>query len=544
MFGNVSVGRRLAAAFGAVCFIMLGIAGIGWWGIDRMSETAQHVAVAQGTLALSAARLRAGILTLRRYEKDTLLNVEDRARCDGYIQHWREAFVIVQSEWDLLRRLDDDAAEASELDSRHEQLVDYEHAYEDIVDQIHAGTITNPYQGNLAIDPHKESIRVLEVWVVGVADHHDQRMQTTLPIIIEDARVTTTLLSLFVLIGFGLSIAISYVTARSLTTPLVDLTDASKRLGAGNLAVEMSATQRSDELGTLTNTFRDMSVGMRKLVSAVTSGVVQLGSSVGEIATTSRQYSATATEQASAVAEINATISEIRQASQVAAASAKRVADSADDAARIGQLGRDKLAETNDTMRTINERVGGIASQILQLADRTAQIGAIVDAVNDLAEQSNLLAVNASIEAAKAGDQGRGFAVVATEVRSLAEQSKRATQQIRGILADVQRATQSTIMATEEGTKRSDDGRRSLDAARVVVENLASALQESSARAREIAAAVSQQAAGIAQMASALENVTQAGRDSTAGVKQLERAVQELSSLSETLQHSTARFQI
>src|SRR5262245_3094338 len=125
MLRNVNVGRRLAAAFGAVCFIMLGVAGAGWWGINRMSETAEHVAVAQGTLALSAARLRAGILTLRRYEKDTLLNVQDRARCDGYIQHWREAFVLVQSEMEVLRRLDDDAAEASELESRHEQLVTY-----------------------------------------------------------------------------------------------------------------------------------------------------------------------------------------------------------------------------------------------------------------------------------------------------------------------------------------------------------------------------------------------------------------------------------
>ena len=117
--------------------------------------------------------------------------------------------------------------------------------------------------------------------------------------------------------------------------------------------------------------------------------------------------------------------------------------------------------------REVIEHVGNIRSGDI--------VGEIVETVNDLSEQSNLLAVNASIEAAKAGEQGRGFAVVASEVRTLAEQSKRATQQIRSILGDIQKATQTAVMSTEEGTKRAKDGLGAIKSVRDTITDLGSA---------------------------------------------------------------------
>src|SRR4029079_8331267 len=132
-----------------------------------------------------------------------------------------------------------------------------------------------------------------------------------------------------------------------------------------------------------------------------------------------------------------------------------------------------------------------VAQKNRRLSEQSAQIAEIIDAVQDLAEQSNPLAVNASIEAAKAGDQGRGFAVVAAEVRSLAEQSKRATQQVRRILLEIQKATEEAGVADADGSRRVEDGTRAMQTVRSAIQELSSTLEESADRSRQIAGAAS-----------------------------------------------------
>jgi len=199
------------------------------------------------------------------------------------------------------------------------------------------------------------------------------------------------------------------------------------------------------------------------------------------------------------VAEISSTIEEIHQTSTVAAGTAQAVVTVTSQALDKGQQGIRAVADAMKVMELI------------------VQVSEIVETVNDLAEQSNLLAVNASIEAAKAGEQGRGFAVVASEVRSLAEQSKRATQQIRNTLL------------------RAEEGRRTIESVNTIIVELAGVLDESSDRARQIAGAAAQQAAGIKQIAAAMSSVSQGGRDTANGASQLEQAVGNLGVISSDL---------
>jgi len=359
---------------------------------------------------------------------------------------------------------------------------------------------------------------------------------------------------LILVIGFVLAVAVTlaFWLSGTIAAPISRLVEVFRRMAAGDTAgaadelklvdVATGGAQANDEVGTLVAAAREMTEGLRSVTKSMREGVARLSASASQISVTAKEYAGTASEQASAVTEVSTTVEEMKQTSESAAASAREVAQISDEAAKNGHLGRDKLFEATSMMQTINERVAGIASQILQLSEQTSQIATIVDAVSDLAEQSNLLAVNASIEAAKAGEQGRGFSVVASEVRNLAEQSKRATQQIRGILAQIQKATQSAVMATEEGTKRCDDGRRSVEAVRDIVENLAVVLSDSATRARQIAGASAQQASGVAQIASALGGITKAARDNASGVRQLEGAVVDIERLSLDLKTTSDRF--
>ncbi len=542
MFKEMSVAKRLGSAFAIVTSITMAVAVAGYWGIGNMTELADEIAATEGALAAHASDLSIGVLQLRRFEKDSFLAVGDPQHYRAYVEKWREAFRSANELWRRLERDVTDEAERAELIAQRPNLAVYEAGYREVLAAIDSGAVTTPLEANRMLTPHKDVIRDLEEFTTRIADRHRDRMRATVPQVAETGQKTRLLLGVFVLIGVVVSLFITFLTSRALTVPLTELADLARRLGAGKLDANVQPSDRRDEIGALINAFRDMVTGMRSLVGSLSTGTVSLSTSISEIAATAKQYATTISQQASSVAEVSTTVEEIRQASQTAASSARDVANGSDAAARTGQQGREKVGQATDTMRVLGERVSVIAGQIVQLAERTAAIGGIVDAVNDLAEQSNLLAVNASIEAAKAGEQGRGFAVVAAEVRNLAEQSKRATQQIRTILAEVQRATQGAVMATEEGTKRAEDGRFALEAAQTVIEELALALEDSASKARQIAGAASQQAAGISQMATALETVSQSGRDSASGVKQLERAVIDLSGLSNELKGASSRF--
>ncbi|GEM_PF-4086991 len=224
-----------------------------------------------------------------------------------------------------------------------------------------------------------------------------------------------------------------------------------------------------------------------------------LASSV-QLSTTAQETAATAAQQSATVSEVSSTISELTETSAAAAAFAKQVVSASADV----------LAKGEDGMKAVEQ-----ARKVLELI---SQVGEIVEAIRDFAGQSNLLAVNARVEAAKAGEHGRGFAVVAAEIRNLAEQSRDSAQRIW-----------KAVMQAEEG-------RRALDEASTRMQSLLTALGASVDNARQIAATVSQQSAGIQQISEAMRNVAEGGRASAAATGQVEQAVVALRGVATDLQ--------
>jgi len=200
------------------------------------------------------------------------------------------------------------------------------------------------------------------------------------------------------------------------------------------------------------------------------------------------------------------------------------------------------VQETIESMGQIKGRVEGIAENILALSEQTQQIGEIIATVNELASQSNMLALNAAVEAARAGEHGKGFAVVAAEVRNLAEQSKEATGQVRAILSDIQRATNATVMATEEGTKGVDEGIQLAARTREAIDRLSEVIDESARAAMQMVAGGQQQASGVEQIALAMQNIHQATVQSLASTRQTEKAAQDLNELSRRLTETVDQY--
>ncbi|HUO83478.1 MAG TPA: methyl-accepting chemotaxis protein [Thermoanaerobaculia bacterium] len=273
----------------------------------------------------------------------------------------------------------------------------------------------------------------------------------------------------------------------------------------------------------------------RSITQQLRESVTQLSSSSAEILATTTQVAAGAAETASAVSETTATVEEVKQTAQVSSQKAKYVSESAQKVSQVSHSGKRAVEETVQGMHRIQEQMESIAESIVRLSEQSQAIGQIIATVNDLAEQSNLLAVNAAIEAARAGEQGKGFAVVAQEVKSLADQSKQATGQVRTILGDIQKATSAAVLATEQGHKAVETGVRQSADAGEAIRLLADSITEAAQAATQIAASSQQQMVGMDQVALAMENIKQASMQNVSGTRQAEVAAQSLHELGQKL---------
>ena len=273
----------------------------------------------------------------------------------------------------------------------------------------------------------------------------------------------------------------------------------------------------------------------RSITRQLRETIVQLSSSSSEILATTTQVAAGAAETATAVSETTATVEEVKQTAQVSSQKAKYVSESAQKVAQVSQAGRKSVEEATQGMHRIQEQMESITGSIVRLSEQSQAIGEIIATVNDMAEQSNLLAVNAAIEAARAGEQGKGFAVVAQEVKSLAEQSKQATAQVRTILGDIQKATGAAVLATEQGSKAVEAGVKRSAEAGESIRLLADGIAEAAQAATQIAASSQQQMAGMDQVALAMQNIKQASSQNVAGTKQAEVAARQLHELGQKL---------
>jgi len=279
----------------------------------------------------------------------------------------------------------------------------------------------------------------------------------------------------------------------------------------------------------------------RTITLQLRESIAQLSASAAEILATTTQVAAGAAETASAVSETTVTVEEVKQTAQVASQKAKYVSDSAQKMAQVSQGGRKSVEESIQGMHHIQDQMGSIAESIVRLSEQSQAIGEIIATVNDLTEQSNLLAVNAAIEAARAGEHGKGFGVVAQEVKSLAEQSRQATGQVRTILGDIQKATSAAVMATEQGSKAVETGVKQSTQAGESIRVLTESVAEAAQAATQIAASSQQQMVGMDQMALAMENIKQASVQNVTGTKQAEVAAQQLHELGQKLSLMIAR---
>jgi methyl-accepting chemotaxis protein len=331
------------------------------------------------------------------------------------------------------------------------------------------------------------------------------------------------------------------IAMRNMVASLRSLAASADRIASGDLTLELIPASPKDQLGhsfcTMTRNLKDLNQEIREVVGV-------LATSAGEIMTTVSELASSSSETASSISETNATVQEVRQTTDLTSQKSRQVYDSSNRSVQVAKSGRQSVEDAIGGMRGIDERMGFIAERIVNLSEQSQAIGDIIATVNDLAEQSNLLAVNAAIEAAKAGEHGKGFAVVAQEVKNLATQSKQATAQVRSILGVIQKATTAAVLATEQGSKAVEEGVRQSGAAGEAIRLLAVSIEDSSNATLQIVTSTQEQAIGMDQIAIAIQSINQASSQNVAGSRQIESAARNLYELNQKLQLLVSRYRV
>lgn len=341
-----------------------------------------------------------------------------------------------------------------------------------------------------------------------------------------------------------LSIIGVFAVGRSIANPLQELVNVARQVSSGDLRATVPMTHRADEVGMLAQAVAEMIRSFRQVHREIQEGANVLATSAAEIFTATAQIAASATETATAVSQTTSTAEEVKQTAQLSAQKAGNVADIAQRAAQSAHGGRKAIDESITGMNHVREQMESIAETVVRLSEQSQAIGEIIASVNDLAEQSNLLAVNASIEAAKAGEHGKGFAVVAQEIRNLANQSKESTAAIRTILNDIQRATTATVMAAEQGSKAVEAGVRQVNQSGDAIRTLAESIVAAAQAATQITASTQEQLVGIDQVTLAIQNILQASKQNATGSQQAEAGAKNLNLLGQNLKAVVQKFAV
>ena len=305
---------------------------------------------------------------------------------------------------------------------------------------------------------------------------------------------------------------------------------------AAEMANEVSERQQAQQK--IEREMAERQTAERKIMEAVN----VLGSSTNELLTAVSQMAASASEMASSVQETTSTVEEVKQTASLSSQKAQQVSEEAGQAARISQLGLTATEGTISEMTRVKNQMQAVAESILRLNEHNQVVGEIITTVNDLAEQSNLLAINASIEAQRAGEHGSGFAVVAQEVRGLAQQSKLATIQVQDILSDIEKATSAAVLITEQGTKATETGMQQSEEAGTSIRTLAENVSGAAQTTAQIVSSSQQQVTGMDQVLQAMLNIQEGTKQTSESISQIESTARELYMLGQQLQELGQQF--
>jgi len=527
----MKISLKLRWGFGLCAGAVAIVGGLGYLMNTRITSSSRQVIEVNTKLVEHAQRMRANINMLRRYEKDLFLNLGDATAITKYQKSWDEARDHAKKRMTELSRLETEPKDLATLSEISGQLEAYAKGFASVVGQIRAGAIKTPAEANRAIGEFKSATHRAEASITAYAGKQDKDIAEALKEMDDSNRRSQVIMSVVVLLIFaGMGVFATQLIG-SIRKPLQDIAHLVTDMGQGQGDLTHQLTYAGkDELGQICEGFNLFVAKLRGIISQVAQTSHQVASATQELSATAEQINQTTAElsqnaerqreamiqSSSALEQMSASIVQVR----AAAGEAEKVADGS---LAMTAQGSTAAQESNQAMDAIKESSG--------------KVGRITGVIADIARQTNLLSLNAAIEAAKAGTQGKGFAVVAEEIRKLAERSATAAKEISGLIG--------------ESGDRVDMGVDSVGSVGRSLSSIETATRENSDRIRGISLAMEEQSKASQEMVSAVGTTTQIS-EQTAGastqlsstIHEVSRTIEELARIANELRVQTSQFKL
>jgi len=390
-----------------------------------------------------------------------------------------------------------------------------------LMDKIGGSFFTKFIVFNLAMVALANMVQIFAGWVI----FKDEMGEFTTALLWRAAGMIGVFIAVLIVLAF-----VQSQVVKKMMAPLYEVVSSIRLACEGQIGHKVKL-ETKDEFGVLSRSYNQMLDLIIYLISQMHDSSARLSGASGEILSATEQQASGAAEQAASISETTATMEELAATYRQIAENANHVVKMAETSLGNAESGQQAVMNTLDSMESIKARAQSSAAKILQLGERSQQIGQVLTIINSIADQTKILALNAAIEAARAGEAGKGFSVVAVEIRKLAESVVDSTGEIETIMTEIQGAANDLVIATEQELKQVEGG---VDLAHVTGDNfdqILATIEQTTSAAKEISAATQQQRSATEQVVKAMREVASVAQQTATASRQVAGAAEQLSTI-------------